>query len=119
MAIWVRDPHAGGAAISVALKRETTQRLMDYAHKHYAGAKLDIRFRSSFCYIDACGEPAEKGRRSPPMHLCRLRHCGQGEWSVAFFAYSSERYEPCAFGSGGFYGTPEEGLDVGAVYLQP
>jgi hypothetical protein len=38
---------------------------------------------------------------------------------VAFFSYSSEEYEPCAFGSGGFYGTPEEGLDVGAVYLQP
>jgi hypothetical protein len=52
------------------------------------------------------------------MHLCRLRYCGRAQWSVAFFAYSSERYEPCAFESGSFFGTPEEGLDVGAVYLQ-
>lgn len=88
---------------------------MAHAQRHYASkdVRLDIRFRGSFCYVDA----AAKGRRSGPMHLCRLRYCGQDQWSVAFFAYSSERYEPCAFESGSLFGTPEEGLDVGAVYL--
>lgn len=117
--IWVRDPHAGGVAISDELKRGTTQRLMDHAKKHYAGryTKLDIRFHGSFCYIDAFTKPVKKGRENPALHLCRLRYCGQGEWSLGFFAYSSEKYEPCVFRSGSFYGTPEEGFDVGAVYL--
>jgi len=30
---------------------------------------------------------------------------------------SNERYEPCLLGSGEMIGTPEEGFDVGAVYL--
>ena len=56
--------------------------------------------------------------RTTPLHLCRLRYCGKDEWSVAFFTYSHMKYEPCVFESGSFYGTPEEGLDVGAVYLK-
>ena len=79
---WVRDPHAGGATITDALKRETTKRLLAHAEKHYAGkyVTLDLRFRGAFCYIDAhTGPPAKKGRESLPMHLCRLRYCGQGQ----------------------------------------
>ena len=38
-------------------------------------------------------------------------------WSIAFFTYSHQRYEPTLFASGEPFGTPEEGLDVGAVYL--
>jgi hypothetical protein len=53
-----------------------------------------------------------------PLHLCRLRYFGdEDRWSLAFFTYSHERYEPCVFDSGEFHGTPEEALDVGAVYL--
>lgn len=115
MAAWVRDPHAGGVPIPDALKRETTRRLLAHAEKHYVGkyTSIEIRFRGSFCYIDA----NTKGRNGLPIHLCRLRYCGQDQWSVAFFTYSSESYKPCAFGSGSFFGTPEEGFDVGAVYL--
>ena len=39
-------------------------------------------------------------------------------WSVAFYTYSHERYEPCAFPDGSFHGTPEAGLEIGALYLQ-
>jgi hypothetical protein len=53
----------------------------------------------------------------PHSHLCRLRHCGQDRWSIAFYKYSDERYEPSFFASGEQVGTPEEGFDVGAVYL--
>jgi len=119
MAIWVRDPHAGGAPISDALKRETSRRLMAHAQRLYASndVRLDLRFRGSFCYIDVCDDAAGQGQKRGTMHLCRLRYCGQDQWSVAFFAYSNERYEPCAFASGSFFGTPEEGFDLGAVYL--
>ena len=136
MCPWVRDPHSGGAKIPEALKAETTRRLLAHAAKHYAGmySRLDIRFRASFCYIDAYKEPHPQAKpwsgsgetlaafrermRSTPTHLCRLRYCGQNQWSVAFFTYSHEKYEPCMTKNGSFYGTPEDGLDVGAIYLQ-
>jgi len=57
--------------------------------------------------------------RSVPVHLCRLRYFrNEDAWSVAFYTYSHERYEPCVFHSGDDHGTPEEAFDVGAVYLQ-
>ena len=136
MKVWVRDPHSGGVKISEALKRETEQRIRQHAEKHYAGTytKLDIKFRGALCHIDAykepdacqkpppgSGETLEQYRerlRSSPWHLCRLRHCGRDQWSVAFYTYSHMKYEPCVFDNGTFYGTPEEGLDVGGVYLQ-
>jgi len=37
---------------------------------------------------------------------------------MAFYTYSNERYEPCAFENGSFYGTVEEAFEIGAVYLQ-
>lgn len=87
---------------------------MAHAKKHCSGmyAKLIIRFRGAFCYIDA----ELKGEKLPT-HLCRLRHYDRDRWSVGFFAYSSEKYELAMLPSGDFFGTPEEGLGVGAVYL--
>jgi hypothetical protein len=135
MCPWVRDPHSGGANIPEALKSETKRRITAHAAKHYAGtySRLDIRFRGSFCCIDAYEEPDPKGKpwsgsgetltayrermRNTPTHLYRLRYCGQNQWSVAFFTYSIERYEPCVTANGSFYGTLEDGFDVGAVYL--
>ena len=98
--------------------------------------RLDLRFRGCFCYIDAFCQPNEPTRSelhalgmtrdeyleqgsSTPIHLCRLRYFGgRDQWSVAFFTYSHERYEPCIFPTGEVFGTPEEGFDLGAVYLQ-
>jgi hypothetical protein len=92
-----------------------------------------VRFKGALWYIDAYTEPGSTGTpwrimretkeqyldrlRSTPTHLCRLRHFGSDRWSVAFFTYSHERYERCFLRSGEMIGTPEEGLDVGAVYL--
>ncbi len=133
--VWTLNPHAGGARIPDALKEETKRRLLVHAGKHYAGryARLDVRFKGALCYIDAFTEPDTRGSpwkatgetreqfmerlRSTPMHLCRLRHFGPDRWSVAFFTYSHERYEPCFFPSGKPFGTPEEAFDVGAIYL--
>ena len=134
---WVRDPHAGGVKIPPAVQARTRRRIGEFAAKHYAGkfTRLDIRFRGALCYIDAYTEPDEPSprllgsrgetreqylekMRNCPLHLCRLRYFGTEEvWSVAFFTYSREKYEPCAFHSGSFFGTPEQGFEVGAVYL--
>jgi len=72
------------------------------------------RLSGVFCYLDAITSDAT----DTPFHLCRLRHFSEDCWSLAFYTYSHEKYEPCVFQSGDFFGTPEDGLDVGAVYLQ-
>ena len=66
---------------------------------------------------ETLGEYRER-LRSTPLHLCRLRYFRPEDWTVAFYTYSHMKYEPAMFANGTFYGTPEEGLDIGAVYLQ-
>jgi hypothetical protein len=135
--VWVVDPHSGGVKIPETVRRETVARLERHAAAKYAGkyTRLDVRFRGALCYIDAFTEPEEPAEellritgetreqfmtrlREAPLHLCRLRHFSKDRWSLAFYKYSDEKYEPCFFHNGTFFGTPEEGLDVGAVYLQ-
>jgi hypothetical protein len=135
---WVRDPDHGGVNVPPAVRARVAERIRRYAEKHYAGkyTRLDIRFRGPFCYVDAFTEPDEPSpellkitretreqylerQRSFPLHLCRLRYFGnEEEWSLAFYTYSNERYELCVFRSGSFYGTPEEGFEIGATYLR-
>lgn len=134
---WVFSPHAGGSRISPSVQADTRHRILTHAERRYAGrySRLDVRFRGALCYIDAYCEPEPPSKallrltgetraefverlRATPIHLCRLRYSGgPRRWTVAFYAYSSERYEPAAFPSGDFFGTPEEALDLGAVYL--
>lgn len=135
--VWVFSPHAGGSPIPPSLQDDTRRRVLAHAYERYAGryTRLDVRFRGALCYLDAYCEPARPSKallrltgetsaafvervRALPIHLCRLRHFADGRWTVAFFAYSSERYEPTVFPSGDIFGTPEEALELGAVYLQ-
>jgi hypothetical protein len=138
MKAWVYDPHSGGVKIPTAVRERTEKRIQDYAKKHYAGkfTRLEIRFRGALCYIDAYTEPPEPSPellritgesreqflerlRNTPTHLCRLRYFGNEEaWSMAFYTYSNERYEPSVFHNGTFHGTPEEAFETGAVYLR-
>jgi hypothetical protein len=114
--VWMFAPHSGGSRIPPALQEETRRRILAHANKHYGGGfdRIDVWFRGQFCYIDAYQDG-----NTVPTHLCRLRYfSGHGEWSVAFYMYSHERYEPSFFASGEALGTPEEGFDVGAVYLR-
>jgi len=135
---WVYDPHSGGVKIPDSVKTSTRNRILEYAEKHYAGTytKIDVRFRGQLCYIDAYTEPYVPPNfdallycesreeyverlRNVPTHLCRLRYFGdEDSWSMAFFAYSSEKYEPSFFNNGSFQGTPEEAFETAAVYLQ-
>lgn len=135
--VWVRDPHSGGAKIPPTVRKRTQQRILKDAEARYAAkfTRLDIRFRGALCYVDVYTEPAVPSRgllralgetrqqylqrmRNVPLHLCRLRYFGDEEaWSMAFYTYSNERYEPCTFRNGTFYGTPEGAFEVGAAYL--
>jgi len=134
--VWMRDPNSGGAKISPQQQRIVEQRIKSYAEQKYAGKflRLDVRFKSQFCYIDAFKEPYIydpyneelfgpkdefiERMRNTSTHLVRLRFLGNMEaWSAAFFKYSDMKYEPCFFDSGSWTGTPEEGFEIGAVYL--
>jgi len=135
---WVYDPHSGGVKIPPLVRERTERRIREHAQKRYSGryTRLAIRFRGALCYIDAFIEPGKPTRgqlrslgetreqyverlRNVPIHLCRLRYFGdEDRWSLGFFTYSNERYEPCVFHNGSFHGTPEEALDVGAAHLQ-
>ena len=134
---WVYTPHLGGRTIPTAVRERTEKRILEHGQRRYVGryTLLGVRFKGALCYIDAfiepdlptrrqlqrLGETREQfleRRRDLPIHLCRLRYFGNEDtWTLAFFTYSNERYSPCAFHSGRDHGTPEEALDVGAVYL--
>ncbi|MDM8567657.1 hypothetical protein QUF74_18670 [Candidatus Halobeggiatoa sp. HSG11] len=134
---WVYDPHSGGIKIPNNVKEQTKDRILKHAEKFYDGKyeRLNIRFRKQFCYIDAYVMPHIPDNFSPsdfsetreeyiervsnfPLHLCRIRYFDEDKWSLAFYKYSNEKYEPCMFDNGSFHGTPEEAFDIGAVYLQ-
>ena len=109
------------------MRQRTERRIRAYAEAHYGGkfTRLDIRFRGALCYIDAYTEPEAPSRRllralgetrqqylqrlrNVPLHLCRLHYLGDEEgWSMAFYTYNNERYEPCTFRNGTFCGTAE------------
>jgi hypothetical protein len=135
--VWMKDPHSGGKKIPEAIKTIVRNRILTHAEKNYAGKyrSIDIRFKGAFVYIDAYTEPDIDLQRSfvPggetreqylerlrnfPTHLCRLRYFELERWSVAFFTYSHEKYEPSILPSGKWIGTPEEGFDIGGVYLE-
>ena len=135
---WVYDPHSGGGIFTPPVQEGTRRRILAYAEKHYAGkyTRIDVRFRGNLCYIDTYTEPSAPGKvqlsvlrespqeyverlRNMPTHLCRLRYFGdQDSWSMAFYKYSDEKYEPSFFNNGTFHGTPEEAFETSAVYLQ-
>ena len=116
MSPWVYNPHVGGVTIPPQVRQRTEQRIRAYADAHYRGDfnRLDIRFRGALCYIDASVEDSPV-----PLHLCRLRYFrNEDAWSMAFYTYSREKYEPCMFSNGTYHGTPEEAFELGAVYLR-
>ena len=134
---WVYSPHSGGKKIPDRVKERIRQRILHHAAVHYAGkyVRIEVRFRAQFCYIDAYTEPylsddydpvlagetredcIERMRRIP-MPLCRLRHFGSDDsWSMDFYTYSHEKYEPSVFNDGNWTGTPEPAFDAASVYL--
>lgn len=134
---WTLNPQAGGVKVPPAVQETTRRQILAYAEQHYAGKynRIDVWFRGQFCYIDAYTEPVVPKKfnaelfgesrdehierlRNTPTHLCRLRYFGGNDrWSLAFYTYSHEKYEPCIFPRGDWFGTPEEAFETSAVYL--
>lgn len=134
---WTFDPSSGGAKISPAVQSDVKKRIHAVAEQEFKGkyTRIEIRFRSQFCYIDAYTEPlftegwppedwhesreeyAER-LRNTPTHLCRLRYFGDDKWGFAFYTYSHEKYEFSAYDDGQFIGTPERAFLISAnAYL--
>lgn len=116
MSPWVFNPHSGGTRVPDEIQNETRKRILEQATRLEfidRGYRVDIRFRNQFCYIDAF----ERGQEGPT-HLCRLRwNEVRKSWSLAFYSYASESYKPCVYESGDWYGTAEDALKIGAIYL--
>lgn len=134
---WSFDPNSGGIKIPPSVQQDVEKRILAIAEKEFKGkyTRIDIRFRSQFCYIDAYTEPVlsegwppenwhesreeyAKRLRNTPTHLCRLRYFGNDEWGFAFYTYSHEKYELSVYDDGDFFGTPERAFLISAgVYL--
>ena len=114
---WVFSPHSGGVKISPSRKTEVENRIRRYADLNLKDRcdRIDVRFRGALCYVDACQK--EPGRDEFRCPLCRLRHFDMERWSIALFTWSHEKYEPCIFPSGEWFGTIEECLELGSTFL--
>ena len=135
---WGHDPYSGGVKVPKTVQERTRSRIITYAEKNFSGkfTRIDVRFRGVLCYIDAYTEPyisegfdpKDFGEtreeyierlRSLPIHLCRLRYFGDEEkWSMAFFTYSNEKYQPSVFNNGSFHGSSEEAFESSSMYLE-
>jgi len=116
MSPWYYNPQTGGTKIPQQMHDEIRLRILKHGKKLYPKdpSKLNIRIKGQFCYVDAHEPESDQ-----PTHLCRLRYfSGKSEWSLAFYAYSSEKYEPCILTSGEWCGTVEEAFETGSIYLQ-
>jgi hypothetical protein len=113
MGVWIIDPQYGGIKVPVDIHKKIIEQVNNYAAKQawYPKFKLELRFKSEFCYLDA----SEEGDKALP--IGRLRYFGPDKWSLAFYTYSNERYQPCLFNNGDWYGTIEQAIDTCAVYL--
>ena len=129
-------PHAGSKPIPEAVQSAVRLRILNHAQARYAGKywKIEVRFKGALCYVDAYQEPPPDSEglaklcrvpleeyveriRNTPVHLVRLGYFDEDRWSLSFYTYSHERYEPCSYPNGEEFGTVEQAFDVGAVYL--
>lgn len=131
--VWMLDPHSGGKPIPPHQRELIKARIERHAAAKYAGsyARLDLNFRGPLLRIGYFRPPPPPDfvpfretreeyiarNEAIPSPLCRLRHFGLEQWSCAFFTWSNERFSPCILPSGEWFGTLEEGFDVGAMYF--
>jgi hypothetical protein len=114
---WVFDPHSGGVKISQSRKVEVENRINRYANRNLKDKcdRVEVRFRGALCYVTAWRTASDgEGFRFP---LCRLRHFDMERWSMALFTWSNEKYEPCIFPPGEWFGTIEDCLELGTTFL--
>lgn len=114
MSPWVYTPHSGGQKIPPRTQEEICKTVADYScsrpwHPEY---QLVIRFRSQFCYIDT-----NNTKDNNQYQLCRLGYFKVGNFSLALFVYSHERYEPTIFSNGKQQGSLVEALELCELFI--
>ena len=110
---WYYNPQSGGNKIPLTLYDKIRKQAHAYEKTRpwYPKSSLTLRFKSQFCYVDA----AKEGET--PYPLGRLRYFSDESWSLAFYTYSNERYEPCLLPTGEWCGSLEQAIAVCEVYL--
>ncbi len=114
MKVWCLDPQSGGTKIPREHYSSIEDQIETYARKqawYHPSIKIQARFRNQFCYLDSI----ENGGIIAP--LVRLRYFGTNRWTLAFYTYSNEKYKPCIFRNGSWYGSIEGAIDIGSIYL--
>jgi hypothetical protein len=104
---------SGGVKISPKFQLIINEQAIAYAATRpwRAEFQLQLRFKSQFCYLGA----SKKNEDAFP--LGRLRYFDSNKWSLAFYKYSNEKYEPCLFPSGEWFGTFEQSIAICEMYL--
>lgn len=132
----IYNPRTGGKSVPDAVQMRTERRIHEHVAKHYPGKflRIDVRFRGTFCYIDAYTEPdVPRGSKPPtgetrdqwierlrntPTHLCRIRYFGsEDRWGFAWYTYAHEKYEPSFLITGESHGTPEEAFQTSTLFF--
>lgn len=90
----------------------TRVRAFERSQPWYPKTQLRLRFNGQFCYIEMI-----KGNETEPSPFLRLRYFDDERWSMAFYTWSHERYEPCTFSKGGWEGTLEEAIATCEPFL--
>lgn len=102
------------ATIPESTKTSLRQRLSTHAAQRWpALARVQIRYRAGFAYIDAILPNADVQR------LCRLRYAGYAnQWGFAIYRASHDDYEDSYLPTGSMGGTAEDALDTACcLYL--
>jgi hypothetical protein len=106
---WHYDPQSGGQKISAHTYDSLRRQAEDFSRTRpwYERSRLVLRFKNQFCYVDEQGVNDSK-----PSAFIRLRYFRDQAWSLAYYTWSHERYEPCLFASGKWEGTLEEAIQT-------
>ncbi len=113
MKVWCFAPQSGGVKIPRNSQIEAECRIKLYEQKQswHPRFQLKTSYKGHFCYLYASGN----GQEAFP--IGRLRHFSINNWSLAFYTYSNETYQPCVFSNGEWFGTVEQAIDVCVMHL--
>jgi hypothetical protein len=111
---WVYDPQSGGNKIPDRRREQFIQQAAVFVKTRpwYQEYEVKLRFKGQFCYLDGL----KKGE-TRVFPIGRLRYFRDNVWSLAFFTYSNDTYQPCVFKDGSWEGTLEAGIEACEMHL--
>jgi hypothetical protein len=111
---WYFDPQSGGNKIPVKQFDALRKQVQAFAQtrKWFPKSQLSLRFKGQFCYMDE-----RKEGEARPWPLARLRYFRDNVWSMAFYTWSHERFEPSILCNGEWQGTMEQVIETCEPFL--